>query len=86
MQIDGFLVWALNINGDFNTTITNSDLPPDSPIQLTTSDIFFQQAVPDIKHYPDMDINIITSLYKLSDVSLTSTDGTLINNMALLFH
>lgn len=56
-------------------TVTDASLPSDSPFHLTTSDPFFKQAVPGLKNYPNMDLEITTSLYNLSNVQLTAADG-----------
>jgi len=69
-------VWAMDENGDFNMTITNADLPSNSPFHLKTSDPFFQAAVPALKHYPNMMINVVTSLYNVSNIDITTAGIT----------
>jgi len=78
-------VWAMNENGDFNMTITNADLPNNSPFHLKTSDPFFLAAVPELKHYPNMDINVVTSLYNLSNVDISTSGITLGNSIVCQF-
>eukprot|EP01114_Cavostelium_apophysatum_P010733 TRINITY_DN2483_c0_g1_i1.p1 TRINITY_DN2483_c0_g1~~TRINITY_DN2483_c0_g1_i1.p1 ORF type:complete len:555 (-),score=106.50 TRINITY_DN2483_c0_g1_i1:35-1633(-) len=78
-------IWAMDMNGEFNRTISNDDVPVDSPIHLTTTDSFFRQAVPELANLPTMGIQIITSLANISDVSLTTAGIVTYNTLYLDF-
>jgi len=73
-------VWAMNILGQFNKTITNSDLPSNSPVHLLTNDPTMQSAVPGVKAYPNCDINVQVSLYNISSVDITGNPGIILSN------
>ena len=63
-----------------NFTITNSDLPDTAPIHLTTNDATLQSAVPGIRDYPNMDVNVECSLVNVSSVTVTGNPGIHVGN------
>jgi hypothetical protein len=65
------LTWALGSLGFFNTQITSSDVPAQSPVKLNTNDDFFLQVAPGLSAFPNMDITITT---KLNAVSIPTLD------------
>lgn len=69
-------IWAMDLEGEFNKTITNADLPSTSPVHLTTNDPAIQGAVPAVAQYPNMDITVYTSLDSISSVDISSSSGT----------
>jgi len=76
-------IWALDSDGYFNQTITNSMLPKNSPIHLSTDDTAMQQAVPGVKAYPGCLINVDISLVNTSSVTITGTPGIILGNTIL---
>lgn len=66
------LTWAMGNAGLYDKTITSSEVPSASPVQLNTDDAFFLQVVPGLSVYPHMDITITTSLIT---VSVPTIDG-----------
>jgi hypothetical protein len=66
-------VWALDIEGYFNKTITDSEIPSTSMIHLTTNNPFFLQIAPGLSDYPDMDINAVISLGTITDFNIASS-------------
>jgi len=68
------LEWALDRLNFFTKTLKPSDVPAASPVQLTTNDDFFQQVVPGLTSYPNMDITVDVSLgsYQASGPTIDS--------------
>eukprot|EP01119_Soliformovum_irregulare_P011434 TRINITY_DN2858_c0_g1_i2.p2 TRINITY_DN2858_c0_g1~~TRINITY_DN2858_c0_g1_i2.p2 ORF type:complete len:250 (-),score=98.66 TRINITY_DN2858_c0_g1_i2:134-883(-) len=75
------LMWALQDVNMLNAEITNSDLPANSPIHLLTSDSFFQQAVPGLTNFPNMEIVMSLSVSKVIDVKIESQQGVSWENL-----
>jgi len=59
-------IFALNSSGFFSRTITNNDLPPNSPYKLSTNDFYFRLFVPGLAGYPNMNITVGTLLKQYS--------------------
>eukprot|EP01113_Clastostelium_recurvatum_P041975 TRINITY_DN6757_c0_g1_i2.p1 TRINITY_DN6757_c0_g1~~TRINITY_DN6757_c0_g1_i2.p1 ORF type:complete len:508 (+),score=113.78 TRINITY_DN6757_c0_g1_i2:129-1526(+) len=69
------LLWAMAEENLFDRVEVDSDLPPASPIHLTTDDSFFSQAVPGLAKFPHMKLEVTTSMGP-SDVSRSSIDAS----------
>jgi len=72
-------VWALNLTGEFTTTITSSQSP-----YLNTSDPIFISAVPELKHHPDLGITVSTSLVNISEIHISEDVGVKIDSVISL--
>jgi len=79
-------LWAAGTDRLFDRIITNSEVPADSPVHLTTSDDFFSQAVPGLSKYPKMDLRVQTGLISVSK-SLIDAKGLHIpgTNLTVIF-
>jgi len=78
-------IWALDLNSEFDQTITDSELPADSPIHLTTNDKFFKMAVPELEGLPNMEITVQTTLTNISSVDISATGATVVNTFTCVF-
>jgi len=74
------LTWSLAGLKFFDKTITSSEVPSSSPVQLNTADQFFQQVVPGLTQFPHMDLTVTTTLVSVSiptiDTAGLHVDGT----------
>jgi len=78
-------VWAMDKDGEFDRTITPADVPPKSPIKLSTNDAFFISSVPGVKKFPNMGIYIQTSLYNISYVNIDTNGPYIVSTFELVF-
>lgn len=60
-------------NGEFNMTITPNEVPPLSPVKLSTNNLFFTESVPGLAEFPNMNITVKTSLANISQIVITPT-------------
>lgn len=71
-------LWSLNFDNYFNVVITDGELPPNSPVRLRTDDRWMQSAVPALKKFPSMFIDVTLSMRPQSSAHFT-TSGLVLN-------